>query len=76
MRQLIVLICDLTERVDYALRLPLGCQCEAVEHLHQFHCMKVAAVVFDANPLAVVFKREPERLVNFRMGGRCHVVLV
>jgi hypothetical protein len=32
--------------------------------------------VFDANPLAVVFKREPERLVNFRMGGRCHVVLV
>ena len=72
MRQLFILICNLAQRVNYALRLPLGGQCEAVEHLHQLHCVNVGVILFDADTLAVVFQRQSERLVNFRREGRRH----
>lgn len=76
MRQLTVLIRDLAKGFDDVLRLPLSCQCKAVEHLHQLDCVKVGVILFDAHALAVVFQREAERLVNLRRVGRRHVVLV
>ena len=72
MRHLFVLIRDLAKGFDDVLRLPLGCQCKAVERLHQFDRVKVAVILFDADTLAVVFKRKAERLVIFRREGRCH----
>ena len=72
MRRLFILIRDLTKGLDDALRLPLSSQRNAVEDLHQFDRVKVAVVLFDADALAVVFKRESECLVHFRREGRRH----